>query len=207
MLLPSSKAHHTSVINVTSSRPKCPFEYVMSIVVLKDIRGSERLQDDLSKPLHFLTSRKKPHWDTRPHVRPCSSAERSQRSRVLIQGQLPKRRAKIQSGDPHFRTSFSIGLVLQSGDSLDEILDSRNKETVSLNSAIHRSTVPNKTKPTWAPITEWRFGNQEYRIRILTDRGFDELELQQLRNSFFPSRACNFLECDRDDGLEVAHPP
>ena len=61
----------------------------MSIVVLKDIRGSERLQDDLSKPLHFLTSRKKPHWDTRPHVRPCSSAERSQRSRVQCHLESP----------------------------------------------------------------------------------------------------------------------
>ena len=45
MLLPSPKAHHTSVINVTSSRPKFPCEYVLSVLVLKDVRGREWLQD------------------------------------------------------------------------------------------------------------------------------------------------------------------
>jgi hypothetical protein len=154
MLLPSPKAHRTSVISVTSSRPKCPFEYVLSVLILQDVRGREWLQDDFNKPLHLLTSRQKTHWNTRPHVLPCRSAERNQRSGVFIQGQLPKRRTKIQSGDPHFRTYFSTGLMLQLSDSLDEILDSRNKETVSLNSSIHRPTVPDKTKATWAPITK-----------------------------------------------------
>ncbi len=170
MLLPSPKAHRTSVINVRRSLPKCPFEYALSVLVLKDVRGREWLLDDFSKSLHLLTGRQKTQWNTRPHVRPCRSAERNQRSAVFIQGQLPKRRTKIQSGDPHFQTTISICLMLQSGDSLDEILDSRNKETVSLNSSIHRPTVPDKTKATWAPITKWRFGHQEYRIRILTRR-------------------------------------
>ncbi len=164
---------------------KCPFEHVLRVLVLKDVRGREWMQDDLSKPLNLLTSRQKTHWNTRPHVRPCSCAERSKRSGVLIQGQLSRRRTKIQGVYPHFRTSFIIGLMLLLGDTLDEILDSRNKETVNLNSTIQRSTVPNKTKSTWDPITKWRFGNQEYRIRILTNRVFNEIELQQFQNSFF----------------------
>jgi hypothetical protein len=130
MLLPSPKTHRTSVINVTNNRPKCPFEYTLSVLVLKDVRRHEWLHDDFNKPLHLLTSRQKTHWNTRPHVRPCRSAERNQRSGVFIQGQLPKRRTKIQSGDPHFQTFFNIGLMLQSSDSLDEILESRNKGTV-----------------------------------------------------------------------------